>query len=72
MAKNVDVILNRFFMARIGLRFLIEHHITTAMERQGYSGIIMPACSPVEIAQMAAVSHAKSCLLSINVSLCLH
>ena len=46
MARGVNTILDRFFMARIGLRFLIEHHISSQRlpgqedVDDGYAGII--------------------------------
>ena len=41
--------LNRFFMARIGIRFLIEHHIASENQREGVSGIIYGECDPSEV-----------------------
>lgn len=38
--SEVDLILDRFFIKRIGLRFLIMHHIESAQARPGVSGII--------------------------------
>lgn len=38
--SEVDLILDRFFMKRIGLRFLLEHYVESASERPGASGII--------------------------------
>ena len=40
-------------MARIGLRFLIEHHIVSRDKRPGYSGIIQSACNPTAVARDA-------------------
>jgi len=37
---EVDFILDRFFIKRIGLRFLLSHYIESAAERPGVSGII--------------------------------
>jgi hypothetical protein len=31
--ERVDAVLNRFYMARIGLRFLISHHIEALQDR---------------------------------------
>lgn len=38
--------LNEFYLARIGLRFLIEHHITSHTANPGFSGIIESKCKP--------------------------
>lgn len=37
---EVDIILDRFFIKRIGLRFLLAHHVESAQQRPGASGII--------------------------------
>ena len=34
----VNDFLNRFFMARIGMRFLLQHHIDSKSNRRGFSG----------------------------------
>jgi pyruvate dehydrogenase kinase 2/3/4 len=56
--KLVDKVLNRFFLARIGLRFLIEHHITSREHREGFAGIIQASCRPLDVVQ-AAVTRAR-------------
>ena len=52
----VDEVLNRFYMARIGLRFLIEHHIVSKDPHPGFSGIIESQCSPIRLAKEAALT----------------
>jgi len=52
--NTLDMHLNRFFISRIGLRFLIEHHIESREARKGYSGIIASACSPLAVVRRAA------------------
>ncbi|GBG31421.1 Pyruvate dehydrogenase acetyl-transferring kinase, mitochondrial [Hondaea fermentalgiana] len=59
--RVVDTVLNRFYLARIGLRFLIEHHITSRETQPGYAGIIQSRCKPVEILQDAALDAAMLC-----------
>lgn len=51
---TLDTYLNRFFMARIGLRFLLEHHIQSKNNAEGFSGIIQSNCNPMIVAQNAA------------------
>jgi len=51
---QVDAILRRFFMARIGLRFLLQHHIESFRSREGHSGILQLECSPSAVAQKSA------------------
>mmetsp|Transcript_126992 Transcript_126992/g.253836 ORF Transcript_126992/g.253836 Transcript_126992/m.253836 type:complete len:474 (+) Transcript_126992:33-1454(+) len=63
---NVDAILRRFFMSRIGLRFLIQHHIDSFRNRDGHSGIIQLECSPSEVANRAAKDAASLCRLHLG------
>jgi len=58
---EVDTILRRFFMARIGLRFLIQHHIESFANRSGHSGILQLECSPSNVAKKAAKDSAALC-----------
>lgn len=57
----LDKVLNRFYLARIGLRFLIEHHITSREPRQGFAGIIQSDCRPFEYVQSAAEEAGSIC-----------
>ncbi|CAK9007359.1 unnamed protein product [Durusdinium trenchii] len=50
---EVDAILRRFFTARIGMRFLLQHHIESFRNREGHSGILQLACDPEVIARKA-------------------
>jgi pyruvate dehydrogenase kinase 2/3/4 len=59
--KAVDSVLSRFYMARIGLRFLIEHHIQSRTAREGFAGIIQSACCPIECVEQAANDAAMIC-----------
>jgi len=52
--ERINYYLNRFFMARIGLRFLIEHHIQSKNNAPGFSGILQSDCNPTLVAQDAA------------------
>ena len=48
-------ILNRFFTARIGLRFLMEHHIASGVDQaEGWSGIIQANFCPTKVIRAAA------------------
>jgi len=50
----LNLYLNRFFMARIGIRFLIDHHIASNNTHFGISGIIHSECEPASVARQAA------------------
>eukprot|EP00928_Gymnodinium_smaydae_P028609 TRINITY_DN21775_c0_g1_i1.p1 TRINITY_DN21775_c0_g1~~TRINITY_DN21775_c0_g1_i1.p1 ORF type:complete len:515 (+),score=119.03 TRINITY_DN21775_c0_g1_i1:22-1566(+) len=63
---QVDSILRRFFMARIGLRFLLQHHIESYRNRNGHSGILQLECSPAEIARKAAKDSKALCQLHMG------
>lgn len=58
---EVDRILRRFFIARIGMRFLIQHHINSQTNRPGHSGILQLECSPAHIAKKAAKDSMALC-----------
>ena len=61
--RDVDAVLDRFYMARIGLRFLLEHHVTCSPEyrQQGQGGIIQSDCSPLAVAELAAADAKLLC-----------
>jgi len=52
--KLLDRRLDDFFMARISMRFLIEHYIASHACHEGFSGVIASACNPFEIVQQAS------------------
>mmetsp|Transcript_19345 Transcript_19345/g.41789 ORF Transcript_19345/g.41789 Transcript_19345/m.41789 type:complete len:290 (-) Transcript_19345:21-890(-) len=52
--KWLTMYLIAFFLSRIGLRFLIEHHITSQTERQGFSGIIEGDCEILRYVELAS------------------
>ncbi|CAK0859654.1 unnamed protein product [Prorocentrum cordatum] len=58
---QVDAILRRFFMARIGLRFLLQHHIESSSNREGHSGILQLECNPAELCRKAGRDSAALC-----------
>lgn len=58
---EVDAILRRFFMARIGLRFLLQHHVESLNNREGHSGIIQLECEPAALARKAAADCVMLC-----------
>lgn len=60
-SETLDVYLNRFFMARIGVRFLLEHHIQSKKNAEGFSGIIQSNCNPMIVAQDAADESMQLC-----------
>eukprot|EP00971_Amphidinium_carterae_P285859 5675851-Amphidinium_carterae.1 len=41
-------------MSRIGLRFLVQHHIESLTNRPGHSGILQLDCSPAEVVRKCA------------------
>lgn len=53
--------LNEFYLARIGLRFLIEHHITSHVPKDGFSGIIESNCKPREYLETAGAEALSLC-----------
>ena len=59
--KSIDNVLSRFYMARIGLRFLIEHHIESRVQREGFAGIIQSQCKPLELVEKAALDANRIC-----------
>lgn len=64
----LDTYLNRFFMARIGLRFLLEHHISSKNNSAGFSGIIQSNCNPMLVARNAADDSMDLCQTHFGVS----
>jgi pyruvate dehydrogenase kinase 2/3/4 len=68
MNQILNLYLNRFFAARIGVRFLIEHHIAALHNKDGYSGIIQSNCNPAEVAQLAAEESISLCEREMGVS----
>jgi len=63
---QVDALLRRFFMSRIGVRFLIQHHIESFKNRDGHSGIIQLECSPSEVVKRAAKDAIAVCKLHLG------
>jgi len=59
--ETMNAVLTRFYLARIGLRFLIEHHIQSRFPREGFAGIIQSKCSPLECVQKAAQEASLIC-----------
>lgn len=56
-------VLDRFFTARIGLRFLMEHHVVSAeMQDEQWSGIIRANFDPTEVIRDAADDAGQLCL----------
>lgn len=58
---TIDSVLSRFYMARIGLRFLIEHHIQSREPHEGFAGIIQSRCSPIECLEKAGTEATMIC-----------
>lgn len=58
---EVDAALRRFFMSRIGLRFLLQHHIESFRNREGHAGILQLECCPAEVARRTADDSAELC-----------
>lgn len=69
--EQIEVIndyMNRFFMARIGLRLLMEQHIFSQEPRKGFSGVIQSACNPYDVAKQASEDASQLCVDSVGVS----
>jgi pyruvate dehydrogenase kinase 2/3/4 len=53
--------LDRFYMSRIGIRVLIQHHVELHHPRDGYVGLIASELSPSEVAESAIGDAAEKC-----------
>ncbi len=51
--QNVEGNLNRFFLGRVGLWFLMEQHVSSIVPQPGFSGIIQTDACPVILAREA-------------------
>jgi len=60
-ARLVDLVLVRFFTARIGMRFIIEQFVSSGEFKAGFAGVIESFCNPVNIAQRAAEDASQLC-----------
>jgi pyruvate dehydrogenase kinase 2/3/4 len=63
LSTNIKDSLNRFFMARTGLRFIMEQHIAgqESKQRVGYSGVIQEQCRPYDVINAAAEEAQEIC-----------
>jgi len=61
LQADIDRVLTSFYTSRIGVRFLMEHHITSKQHVEGYSGILAKACRPDDIARNAAMDAMDLC-----------
>jgi len=52
--QAVDWQLDCIFLARIGLRVLLEHYVFSDAPRDGFAGIVEKRCSPVAVCRAAA------------------
>lgn len=68
VASTINASLDRFFMARIGLRFLLAHHIETKLFRPGFSGIIEASCKPAKVLSHAAEDAIAICARDLGVA----
>ncbi|CAM9263726.1 unnamed protein product [Ectocarpus sp. 8 AP-2014] len=62
---DIQEAISRFYTGRIGVRFLIEHHVSTLPPsrcRQGWSGIIQSAVSPSLEAKYTAAAVRSLCM----------
>merc|ERR1719487_1252307 len=60
--SEVDLILDRFFMKRIGLRFLLQHHLEAAEAKPGVSGIIHSHVNTGQILRECAIDARRLCM----------
>ena len=57
---TIDRQLDAIFLARIGLRFLLEHYLACEEQREGFTGILETNCSPVQVChEVAAETEAQ-------------
>ncbi|CAN0386537.1 unnamed protein product, partial [Discosporangium mesarthrocarpum] len=70
IGRDVENAITRFFNGRIGIRFLMEHHLSTLSEvscpRPGWSGIIKSEVSPVRAAEEAAKVAREACFTHLG------
>jgi len=60
--REVNLILDRFFMKRIGICFLLQHHIEAAEARPGASGIIHSNVAVGRILREASKEATRDCM----------
>jgi len=68
MRHTLDADMDAFFMARIGLLFLVEHHLASTEKREGWAGILHSHCNPMSIAEVAAEEAASICEYHLGVA----
>lgn len=63
LSRNIRESLNRFFMSRTGLRFILEQHIAgqPKLRQPGFSGVIAENCRPVDVIVSAAEEARRIC-----------
>jgi len=62
-------VFDRFFTARIGLRFLMEHHINSGHPQpEGWSGVIQANFNPVDVIRDAADDASRLCEEELGVA----
>lgn len=66
--SEVDLFLDRFFIKRIGLRFLLDHHVQSAVARPGVSGIIHSDVAVGPIVRSAAEEARQLCMQHFGVA----
>eukprot|EP01027_Heterolobosea_sp_BB2_P013952 GEZU01020078.1.p1 GENE.GEZU01020078.1~~GEZU01020078.1.p1 ORF type:complete len:238 (-),score=57.77 GEZU01020078.1:83-796(-) len=60
--------MNKFIMARIGIRMLMGQHIGLRSSEEGYVGMVMPNCSPADVVNHAFQQARDLCLLTHGVA----
>jgi len=60
--------LDRFYLSRIGIRFLISQHIALHNPREGFSGVVALRMDPVETAELAIDSAKRLCERSLGLA----
>lgn len=68
MQPQVDAALRRFFISRIGMRFLLQHHIESFRNREGHSGILQLECDPTTIVRKASKDSIRICQSNLGQS----
>ena len=57
----LDRHIDRIFLSRVGIRFLVKHYVASREPVDGFMGIIQKECCPAELCEATATSIAADC-----------
>ena len=52
----LDRHIDRIFLSRVGIRFLVKHYVASREPVDGFMGIIQKECCPAELCEATATS----------------